>query len=70
MVRIMPIKASDPIEMIGEIGEQPGGPGKVGVSDTGRVHERSWLKFVVEFVLLGERSKVNRCRWAGGSNKK
>lgn len=65
MVWIMPVKASDAIEMIGEIGEQPGGPGELGMSDTGRVHERSgWNS-----PKMDERSKVNRCRWAGGSSK-
>ena len=36
---IVAVKPCNPIEMVGKIGEEPGSPGEVSVSDTGRLHE-------------------------------
>ncbi len=38
IMRIVAIKASDPVKMIGKINEQPGGSRQIGMSDTGWFH--------------------------------
>ena len=48
IVRIVLVKCGNAVKMVGEIGEQLGGPGQVSVADTGGLHG-------------GERSKCNRC---------
>jgi hypothetical protein len=41
VVGIVLVKMGNPVEVVGEIGEELGGPRQVSVSDTGGLHETS-----------------------------